>query len=45
VQHIREVFYDCDGDTLLIKVDPAGPACHTGQVSCFFRKLGQNDDC
>jgi phosphoribosyl-ATP pyrophosphohydrolase/phosphoribosyl-AMP cyclohydrolase len=44
VQHIREVFYDCDGDTLLIKVDPAGPACHTGQVSCFFRKLGQNDD-
>lgn len=38
-QKVKEIYYDCDGDTLLIRVDPAGPACHTGQVSCFFRKL------
>jgi phosphoribosyl-ATP pyrophosphohydrolase/phosphoribosyl-AMP cyclohydrolase len=36
-QTVRQLFYDCDGDTLLIKVDATGPACHTGQVSCFFR--------
>jgi phosphoribosyl-ATP pyrophosphohydrolase/phosphoribosyl-AMP cyclohydrolase len=38
-QTIREIFYDCDGDTLLIRVDAAGPACHTGQTSCFYRKF------
>jgi phosphoribosyl-ATP pyrophosphohydrolase/phosphoribosyl-AMP cyclohydrolase len=38
-QRVREVYYDCDGDTLLIQVDAAGPACHTGAVSCFYRKL------
>ena len=38
-QHVREVRLDCDGDTLLILVDPAGPACHTGEVSCFYREL------
>jgi phosphoribosyl-AMP cyclohydrolase len=36
---IREIWVDCDADTLLLKVDPAGPACHTGETSCFFRKL------
>lgn len=36
VQHLRELFLDCDGDTLLLKVDQTGPACHTGAVSCFF---------
>ncbi len=36
-QTVKEILYDCDGDTLLIKVDPAGPACHTGHGSCFFR--------
>ena len=30
---------DCDADTLLIRVDPAGPACHTGRVTCFHRPL------
>ena len=40
VQHVTEVLYDCDGDTLLVKVDAAGPACHTGERSCFFRALG-----
>jgi phosphoribosyl-AMP cyclohydrolase len=39
VQRVREIWVDCDADTLLVKVDPAGPACHTGARSCFFRKL------
>ena len=38
-QKIQEIYYDCDGDTLLISVNPAGPACHTGETSCFFRKI------
>ncbi len=41
VQRVREVRYDCDGDTILLLVDPAGPACHTGEVSCFYRSLGK----
>lgn len=41
VQRVRNIFYDCDGDTLLIAVDAAGPACHTGEVSCFYRTLEQ----
>jgi phosphoribosyl-AMP cyclohydrolase len=39
VQRVREIRYDCDSDTLLILVDPAGPACHTGAESCFYRRL------
>ena len=39
VQHMRELYLDCDGDTLLVKVDQTGPACHTGAVSCFFSKV------
>ncbi len=39
VLHLREIWYDCDEDALLVKVDPAGPACHTGERSCFFRRL------
>lgn len=38
-QRLREAFVDCDGDTLLLKVEQTGPACHTGERSCFFRKL------
>lgn len=38
-QTVREIYVDCDGDTLLVLVDPAGPACHTGAVSCFFDAL------
>ena len=34
-QHVREVRLDCDGDTLLVKVDQEGPACHTGTRTCF----------
>ena len=36
-QAVVELRVDCDGDTLLILVHPAGPACHTGEVSCFYR--------
>ncbi|MBC7266016.1 MAG: phosphoribosyl-AMP cyclohydrolase [Coriobacteriia bacterium] len=39
VQHVKEVRYDCDGDTLLVIVDQEGVACHTGARSCFFRTL------
>lgn len=39
VQRVMELFYDCDEDCLLVKVDSPGPACHTGQRSCFFRKV------
>ena len=38
-QKVVELRYDCDGDTLLVLVEPAGPACHTGETSCFFRTL------
>lgn len=46
VQRVREIRYDCDGDALLVAVDPAGPACHTGAPSCFYRTLSvaPNDD-
>lgn len=40
-QHLVEAFIDCDGDTLLLKVDQIGPACHTGAPSCFYRKLSR----
>jgi phosphoribosyl-AMP cyclohydrolase len=39
VQQVIEVRIDCDGDTLLYRVLPAGPACHTGERSCFYRTL------
>ena len=38
-QRIERIWYDCDGDTLLVQVTPRGPACHTGQRTCFFRRL------
>lgn len=39
VQRVREIYVDCDGDALLVLVEPAGPACHTGAVTCFFEAL------
>ncbi|AEM79394.1 bifunctional phosphoribosyl-AMP cyclohydrolase/phosphoribosyl-ATP diphosphatase HisIE [Thermoanaerobacter wiegelii] len=39
IQKIKNIFYDCDGDALLIEVEPKGPACHTGNVSCFYRSF------
>lgn len=38
---VVEIRIDCDADTLLLLVDPAGPTCHTDAVSCFFRDLNQ----
>ena len=38
-QTVVSIDYDCDGDTLLLEVIPAGPACHTGNTSCFYRNL------
>ena len=38
-QHVIELRYDCDADCLLALVRPDGPACHTGQRSCFYRIL------
>lgn len=45
-QRIRSIHYDCDGDTLLVRVEQEGPACHTGSYSCFHNPLpvkGQTD--
>ena len=39
-QRVRGLRYDCDGDAILALVEPAGPACHTGERSCFYRDLG-----
>jgi phosphoribosyl-AMP cyclohydrolase len=36
---VQEIWIDCDADTLLLKVKAAGPACHTGEQSCFYRRL------
>lgn len=40
VQDIKEMYYDCDADAVLLKIEQKGPACHTGNRSCFFRKIG-----
>ncbi len=40
VQKVKELYYDCDSDTILVKVEQiGGVACHTGQRSCFFNKV------
>ncbi len=38
-QTVKEIRFDCDLDTILVRVEPKGPACHTGHRSCFYRKL------
>jgi phosphoribosyl-ATP pyrophosphohydrolase/phosphoribosyl-AMP cyclohydrolase len=43
-QRLVEARYDCDADALLYRVEPAGPACHTGRQSCFYRRLPQGDE-
>ena len=40
IQHIVEIRLDCDEDAILLRVEPAGPACHTGERSCFFQPVG-----
>ncbi len=43
VQKIREIFADCDNDTVLFRVEQiGGAACHTGHVTCFFRKVSRD---
>ena len=38
-QYVKQLRIDCDNDTILALVNPAGPACHTGNYSCFYREL------
>ncbi|OGP25588.1 MAG: hypothetical protein A2X99_04450 [Deltaproteobacteria bacterium GWB2_55_19] len=38
-QDVKSILYDCDGDTILLQVEPLGPACHTGERTCFYRSL------
>src|SRR5579862_7879492 len=40
-QRLVEAWIDCDGDTLLLRVEQTGPACHTGAPSCFYRKVSR----
>lgn len=39
IQNVVEIRVDCDADTLLVRVNPAGPACHTGERSCFYGRI------
>ncbi|MDP2690591.1 MAG: bifunctional phosphoribosyl-AMP cyclohydrolase/phosphoribosyl-ATP diphosphatase HisIE [Deltaproteobacteria bacterium] len=39
IQEVRDVRYDCDADAILLTVEPKGPACHTGERTCFYRSL------
>ena len=43
VQNVQELLYDCDEDTLLIKVEQIGAACHTGHYSCFYRNSDRDE--
>ena len=42
VLRVHEVYIDCDEDTVLLAVDPAGPSCHTGRPTCFFKRVGSD---
>ena len=41
--NVKAILKDCDEDALVVKVEPLGPACHTGERSCFFRTLDDQD--
>ncbi len=43
-QMVKRLSYDCDGDAILVQVQPLGPACHTGSESCFYKQLYQEDN-
>jgi len=43
VLRLRQLRYDCDGDAIVALVEPTGPACHTGQRSCFYREVGDGE--
>ena len=40
---VRSVWFDCDGDAVLVKAHPMGPTCHTGNQSCFFKPLSKEE--
>ncbi len=42
-QHVVDIRLDCDGDALLVRVNPNGPACHTGERTCFYRSAGAQE--
>jgi len=39
VQKVQAIYLDCDGDTMLLKIEQQGPACHTNRESCFYKQL------
>lgn len=41
--NLRVIWKDCDSDALVVKVNPVGPACHTGNRSCFYQELNPDD--
>ena len=43
-QHVVSITADCDNDALVVMVEPDGPACHTGETSCFFNPVFENDE-
>ena len=43
-QHVVSITADCDCDALVVVVEPDGPACHTGEMSCFYNEVWQNED-
>ena len=44
VLRVEQILVDCDQDALVLKALPAGPACHTGAATCFYRELGENGE-
>lgn len=42
ILRVQKILIDCDEDTLVLLVDPAGPTCHTGKRTCFYRTLAEN---
>lgn len=40
---VKEIWKDCDSDTILVKASPMGPVCHTGNKTCFFQELTAED--
>lgn len=43
-QNVKRISYDCDGDAVLVEVEAEGPACHTGEESCFFNNIAENGE-
>ncbi|MDS9473037.1 bifunctional phosphoribosyl-AMP cyclohydrolase/phosphoribosyl-ATP diphosphatase HisIE [Sporosarcina pasteurii] len=42
-QKVKRLLYDCDQDTILVQVEPIGPACHTGEETCFFQTVFEEE--